>query len=146
MSNNYLTKEAKRRLQEKKRRIQEKIKEIKQDLGQIKIKRDDTNSQFINGCQALSRLQEELKRTNEVLEEGEIVNLNHCEEVKIGAKVILDFGDEEVEYLVGVQDPDCAILTLDSSLGKEILGRKLGEKINYQVRGKEYEVKVKDII
>lgn len=146
MSNNYLTEKAKKRLQEKRGRIKEKIQEIKQNLGQTKIKRDDTNSQFINGCQSLSRLQEELKRINEILEEGEIVNLGHCEEVKIGAKIILDFGDEEVEYVVGVQDPDCAVLTLDSPLGREILGRKTGEEINYQVRGRECQVRVKDII
>lgn len=142
----YLTERAKKCLQEKKERVKEKIEEIKYYLGQTKIKRDDTNSQFINGCQSLNRLKEELKRINKVLEEGEIVNLGHCEEVEIGARVILDYGNKELEFLVGVEDPDCPILTLDSPVGEKIIGKRVGEKINFKVDGKNLETKIKKIL
>jgi transcription elongation GreA/GreB family factor len=144
--NNYLTEKEKKRLIRKKERLKEKARKLRKELGCTKIKSDDSNSDYIYECRELQNAQDEIFRIEEILEKAEIVEVRHSEKVVIGSCVVLDFGDAEFTYIVGVDDPEHHVLSTEAPLGKSILNKKPGDQVNYKVNGKELKVEIKDII
>jgi transcription elongation GreA/GreB family factor len=143
--NYYLTAKEKERLLKKKEKLEQEKEKLRGEIGGIKIKSDDSNSDYIYERRELQRVVDEIFRISEILEKAELVEISHCKKVDIGACVVLDFGDEELVYIVGVNDPDYNLLSIEAPLGKSILNKEVGDKVSYQAIGKKIEVEIKDI-
>ncbi len=147
---NYLSVEGKKKLKERKNNLIEKRRQISRDVGRDKLKSDSSNTSFMSGTRELQRLRRKIEDINEVLNSAEVINVEEIETDVVcpGCEVVICFPMGEVEtYVVGVNDPDCNNrISLKSPLGKEIIGRKEGEVVQYSVNGKVREVKIKNII
>ncbi len=146
MNNCYLTEKERKRLLKKKERLEEERERLRKEIGGTKLKSDDSNSDYIYEWKELGQIINEIIRISEILSRAQIVEVNHCEKVDIGTCVLLDFGDEELVYIVGVNDPEYNLLSIEAPLGKSILNKEAGDKITYNVNGKEFEVEIKDIM
>ena len=66
--------------------------------------------------------------------------------VRVGATVTIDFGDGDTErYLVGNIEEKMEgveIVSPDAPLGKALLGRAVGDQVDYEVNGKTLAVKL----
>ena len=146
----YLSVEGKKRLKEEKKKLEEKRKKISKGVGTTKLKSDSSNTSFMSGTRELQRLRRKIEEINEILEDAEVIDIEELETDVVcpGCEVVICFPMGEVEtYLVGVNDPDCNNrISLKSPLGKEIIGRKEGEVVQYSVNGKVREAKIKNII
>ena len=147
---NYLSVEGKKELEERKNNLIEKRRQISRDVGRDKLKSDSSNTSFMSGTRELQRLRRKIEDINEILEDAEVIDIEELETDVVcpGCEVVICFPMGEVEtYVVGVNDPDCNNrISLKSPLGKEIIGRKEGEVVQYSVNGKVREVKIKNII
>jgi transcription elongation factor GreA len=54
--------------------------------------------------------------------------------VSVGSVVDLDFGDGTETFVVSAADPQRAVITPGSPLGKALIGATVGARISYQVR------------
>ena len=147
---NYLSVEGKKKLKERKNNLIEKRRQISRDVGRDKLKSDSSNTSFMSGTRELQRLRRKIEDINEVLEDAEVIDIEELETDVVcpGCQVVVSFSMGDVEtYVVGINDPDCNnSISLNAPLGKEIIGRKEGEVVQYSVNGKVREVKIKNII
>ena len=146
----YVSVEGEKRLKEERKKLVEKRKKISKGVGTTKLKSDSSNTSFINETRELQRIKRKIEDINEVLNSAEVINVEEIETDVVcpGCEVIICFPMGQVQrYVVGLDDPDCSNkISLEAPLGKEIIGRKEGEVVQYSVNGKVREAKIKNII
>ena len=128
----------------KRKEVAEKIKEAKSfgDLSENSEYDEAKNEEAIVAAKILEI--ETMLKNVEVIDESEITT----DSVTVGVKVIVyDFDEEEeVEYqIVGSSEsnPSEGKISDSSELGKNLIGRKVGEVIEFEVMGftNKYEIK-----
>lgn len=128
----------------KRKEVAEKIKEAKSfgDLSENSEYDEAKNEQAIVEAKILEL--ETMLKNVEVIDENEITT----DRVAVGVKVLVyDFEeDEEVEYqIVGSSESNPLEFKISDSseLGKNLLGRKVGETIEFEVMGfiNKYEIR-----
>ena len=149
MSKCFLTVEGKKELEERKEKLLREQKECAKRLGKQRLKKHDCNSGFIADNRGLQTINRKIKKINELLEEATVINGEDIPKdcVGIGSEVTICFpSGEEVEYIIGVKDPNKNnVISSKAPLGKEIIGKERGEIVCYEVNGKKKEVKIKNI-
>lgn len=128
----------------KRKEVAEKIKEAKSfgDLSENSEYDEAKNEQAIVEAKILEL--ETMLKNVEVIDESEITT----DKVAVGVKVLVyDFeDDEEVEYqIVGSSesDPSQCKISDSSELGKNLIGHKVGEVIEFEIMGftNKYEIR-----
>lgn len=101
------------------------------------------NAEFKSALEKRDRLQGELKFLTDQFQNARILTKKEVETDKVGVGVVVDCsGDKDVSYtLLGPweADPDKAILSVQSQLAQNMIGKKVGEQVTIQ--GKDYTIK-----
>ena len=97
------------------------------------------NNEYIQSRQALSFLDDRIAELKEVVNRAVVINGRHgnCQEVSLGCRVTVRNGSsqEQVFHLVGEweTDPAAQKISSGSPLGKCLLGKKVGDKVEVEV-------------
>ena len=88
-----------------------------------------------------------IRQLKGMLEDVAIVEVGPADGVvRVGATITIDFGDGDTErYLVGNIEEKMEgveIVSPDAPLGKALLGRAVGDQVDYEVNGKTLAVKL----
>ncbi len=143
----YLTKEglekAKKDYEKAKKALQKKLKEDAPDL----FRSDDVNPEFISFRKDLDILEEKVTKLEEILRDAETIEppLEDCKEVRVGAKVVVEIQGKENEFTIVETmetDPASGKISVNSPVGKAILGKKEGDEITSSPKEKTiYKIK-----
>lgn len=120
-------------LEEKRPSVVERLSESRQagDLAE--------NSEYTQAREELSFIDGRISELEEVLEKATLIKKSNCgnQKVDLGCKVTVSLNGNKTQifYLVGdwEADPMAQKISLTSPLGKSLLGRKVGEKIEIEV-------------
>lgn len=96
----------------------------------------------------LGNTDRELRRLAHYLKYGVVVEAKSHEQVGFGNKVTIDLeGKDYIYLLVGTQesDPKKAMISLESPIGKAILGKRVGERVILVMPDRTVEYRVKKI-
>lgn len=101
---------------------------------------------------SMNSAQQELREIDHLLEEGEFLFERPLQEIGIGTKFMLDFGDGELDQTMLVEKGTGNVrgniyASLESDLGKAVMGHKVGDVITYKVSatGREITVTIAEI-
>ncbi len=153
MSEIYITLEGKK---EKEERL-EYLKNVRRPevLEKLKAAREygdlSENSEYDAARAEQGRMETEIKMIEDTLRLAKIVKSTSSETVRVGSTVkVLDKEmDEEIEYkIVGSieSDPDKGYVSNESPIGKALMGKKKGDKVQITTpMGDSYEVEVLSI-
>ncbi len=135
----FLTKEGYKQLQEKLDYLKsEKREEISNKINVARSFGDlSENAEYDAAKEEQAQIEAEIINIENKLRNAKIINKNKIDTsvVSVGCKVKLkdlDFDDEFVYQIVGAteSDPTKGIISNESPVGKSLLGRKVGEKVN----------------
>lgn len=94
------------------------------------------NSEYAAAKQDLSFMDGRILELEEILHNAKLISTNHTKSmVDVGCKVTLHVGDKEEEFmLVGEweADPMQKKISHESPLGKALMGKKVGEKVEVE--------------
>jgi len=96
----------------------------------------------------LSTTDRELRRLGYLIKNGEISQADNCNLVGFGCTVLLDNGSQKMSFTMvsGYEsDPLKRKLSVQSPLGKAIVGRKKGEKVTVDAPGGKIDYKIVNI-
>lgn len=153
MSEIYITLEGKK---EKEERL-EYLKNVRRPevLEKLKAAREygdlSENSEYDAARAEQGRMETEIKMIEDTLRLAKIVKSTSSETIRVGSTVkVLDKEmDEEIEYkIVGSieSDPDKGYVSNESPIGKALMGKKKGDKVQITTpMGDSYEVEVLSI-
>ena len=103
------------------------------------------NSEYKFALERRARLQEEIRVLSEEINRAKILTKDavFVDAVGVGCKVVLEneLGEEDCYMILGPWDanPDQKILSLQSKLAQEMVGKKVGETVLFQ--GKKHKIK-----
>jgi len=95
---------------------------------------EELNPEYLAFRRELGLLEEKIAKLDEVLRNTEIIKSSskNCKEVKLGAKVTIEAGGQEDEFVVvGTMEADPVLgrISDESPVGKALLGAKEGDEI-----------------
>ncbi len=135
----YLTREGREELQKEFESLTEQRRpRAVERLADSRVIGDmEENSDYSQAKQDLSFIDGRIAELEEVLGRAKIVTKNHnaCQQVGLGCKITVKVGKEEqVFYLVGEWEADPAQkkISHESPLGKALIGKKKGEKVEVE--------------
>ncbi len=146
----YLTRWGEKKCRKKLTRLKKKKKKLSRKAGKERMKTDSCNNGLRHLIRRMNEIDREIKKIESDLENATIIDKEGLPEDKVvvGSRVLLYFPEEkqEVEYLLGVNDPEHNVISENTPLGRSIKGRGPGEKVDYRVNGRTYSVEILDII
>lgn len=96
----------------------------------------------------LTTTDRELRRLAYLIKNGEVSKAHDCNHVGFGCKVLLDNGSQKLTFTMvsGYEsDPLKRKLSVQSPLGKAIVGRKKGEKVTVEAPGGKIDYTIVNI-
>ncbi len=132
------------RLESKGRKeIAKRLKEAKQ-LGDL-----SENSEYQEARNSQAWLEQKIEHLTEVLRQAEIIRKSaHKETVSMGSQVVLrKNGDEKTYTIVGSDeaDPRKGSISNESSLGKLLIGKRVGDEVKLKTPKGEVHYSIIDI-
>lgn len=106
------------------------------------------NGAYTSAKFELGNTDRELRRLAFMIKYGVITEVTGTDEVGFGNKITVELGGKEYTYmLVGTQeaDPMKGTVSLESPIGKALLGKKVGDKVLVQMPERQIEYLVKEI-
>ena len=128
---------------EKRKEIAETIK-VARGFGDL-----SENAEYDEAKKEQAEVEVRIVKLEKMLQNTEVIDLNEIstDKVSIGTKVTVydELFEEEEEFTVlsSVEaDPKNNIISDESSMGKSLIGAKVGDKVTVQAPNGEYEMKV----
>lgn len=107
------------------------------------------NSEYAAAKQDLSFMDGRILELEEILHNAKLISVNHTKSmVDVGCKVVLHVGGKEEEFmLVGEweADPLKKKISHESPLGKALMGKKVGEKVEVEAPAGKVMYKIMSI-
>lgn len=146
----YLTKEG---LEELKRELEEIKKtrrpEILNRVSQARNMGDlSENAEYTVAREELSFIDGRIDELEEILKQAVLINNNHSSTIKLGSTVKVNTDDgKEVFTVVGEweADPKESKISHESPLGKALIGKKVGEKVEVEAPAGKIVYTIEDI-
>lgn len=149
---NYITKEKKKALEMELEDLRgPKRKEIIAALEYAKSLGDlSENAEYHQAREDQGKLEERIKRIEQVLQSSEVVVGGGGEIIEIGSKVVVQKNgteDKKTYQIVGSEEADMALgkISNHSPFGKALFGRKKGENIFFKTPNGEVNYKIIDV-
>ena len=130
----YITKEGLKKLKDElKELVSTKRPEVAQQIQSAREMGDiSENAAYDEAKREQAFIEGRISELEEIIKSSKVADEKASEAVVVGSKVTLHIeGDEEIFHIVGAPeaDPSDKKISHESPLGKEILGKKVGEKI-----------------
>lgn len=107
------------------------------------------NSEYTAAKEDLAFIEGRIKELEEIMANAEVVEQNwEGEIIEIGSRVIVEKNDEKDEFFIVGEfeaDPMAKKLSATSPIGKALLGKAIGEKVEIQIPVGKIVYKVVDI-
>jgi transcription elongation factor GreA len=146
---NYITEEKRKALEAELKDLKgPKRKEILENLEYAKSLGDlSENAEYHQTREDQGKLEERIKRIEQILESSQVVQGGGGEEIEIGSKVVvLKKGEnkERTYQIVGSEEADMAQgkISNKSPFGEALFGRKKGEDISFKTPNGEVNYKI----
>ena len=131
----------------------EEMPKIEKRIGEARSEGDlSENAEYHGARESQGLLMAKINLLKEKLAFANIIDTSSLpkDEVAFGSKVVvkdLDFGDEEIFYLVGAgeEDYDKGRILVTSPLAQGLLGKKVGDKVEIEVPAGTMKFEVLDI-
>ena len=148
-ANNYITAEKKKELEIELKELKgPKRKEILDNLEYAKSLGDlSENAEYHQTREEQGKLEERIKRIENILQSAQVVSGGGGEIIEIGSKVVVqkeDSTEQKTYQIVGSEEADMAQgkISNRSPFGEAIFGRKKGETISFKTPNGEVNYKI----
>lgn len=146
----YLTKEG---LDELKSEYEELVKVKRPDvLNRVSQARSmgdlSENAEYTVAREELSFIDGRIDELEELLKQVEIISASHSNSIKLGSKVKVNTGKDKEEFTVVGEweaDPKERKISHESPLGKALLGKKVGEKVEVEAPAGKILYTIEDV-
>ena len=133
----YITKEGFKKLKDElKELVSTKRPEVAQQIQSAREMGDiSENAAYDEAKREQAFIEGRISELEEIIKSSKVADEKASEAVVVGSKVTLHIeGDEEIFHIVGAPeaDPSEKKISHESPLGKELLGKKVGEKIEVE--------------
>ncbi len=133
----YITKEGLKKLKDElKELVSTKRPEVAQQIQSAREMGDiSENAAYDEAKREQAFIEGRISELEEIIKSSKVADEKASEAVVVGSKVTLHIeGDEEIFHIVGAPeaDPSEKKISHESPLGKELLGKKVGEKIEVE--------------
>ncbi len=146
----YLSKE---KYEELKNELEERKKKIRQEIGERLKEASEFGDRRENAAYSIAKddlikNENEILRLEKLLNSAKIIDSNNYQKkssVEVGSKVMVIKDGKEKEYvIVGPHDsnPLKNLISNESPIGKALMGKKVGDKVEFETPGGviEYEI------
>lgn len=110
---------------------------------------DRENEGYILSEKLLYQSEEERLKLKEILDERNFIEIKNNGMIQQGTEVIIELEGEKVKYFLVsplLADPEEGRISVESPLGKSIMGKKAGETFSYEAGGVKREGKILEIM
>ncbi len=127
----------------------EGLEKLKQELEQARLRRIESADRMKEAAQAkeeVQRIDDRIYELNEMIGRAQIIRERHSSTVDAGSTIELedDQGEKVVYHLVGAveADPGAGRISLESPLGRALLGRKKGDRVSVAAPAGTLEMRI----
>ena len=106
------------------------------------------NAAYHDARNAKSLLLGRIEQLEIAVNEAVIIEKHGNKEIQIGSEISILFNGEKEEYKIVspiVADVLKNKISYESPLGKQLVGKKIGEEFNYEINGNKIKIKVLEI-
>jgi len=151
-SGDYITEEKKKALEKELKDLEgPKRKEILDNLEYAKSLGDSSeNAEYHQTREDQGKLEERIKKIQQILKDSQVVSGGGGEEIEIGSKVtVLKKGEDKQKtfQIVGSEEADMALNKISnrSPFGEALFGKKKGDDISFKTPNGEVNYKIIDV-